>query len=215
MIQKNYTDINLNSIIFNDPIYNKNDDIFESNIKYSNGDSSDDFTINTARLRIVKIKKYGDVTKLVVEFLLSEPKFYEVIKNIDEYTINKVVENSERWFGNKSKYETIENLFKNTIELPNKLHNFPVMAIYLLNDCKIYNKVGDLVNINQLKENNEITTELQLKNIEFHVHKYNLDYICSKINIINYFCQVSHYLFTDSDDISSLEDNTSVESKDF
>jgi hypothetical protein len=215
MNPKNYNDINLNSIIFNDPIYNNNDEIFESVIKYSNRDGSDDFIMHTSRLRIVKIEKHGDVTKLVVEFLLSEPKFYEVINNIDYYTINQVVENSESWFGNKSKYETIENLFKNTVELPSKLHNFPVMTIYVLNNCKVYNKVGDLINIDELKENNEISTELKLKNIEFHIHKYNLVYICNKINITNYFCQVSHYLFDDSDDITNLDDDASVGSIEF
>jgi hypothetical protein len=69
--------------------------------------------------------------------------------------------------------------------------------------------------IDELKENNEISTELKLKNIEFHIHKYNLVYICNKINITNYFCQVSHYLFDDSDDITNLDDDASVGSIEF
>lgn len=211
----NYQDINIESIIFDNPIYNKSDEIFQSSVKYSNDNRSDDFFIKTSRLRIVKIEQFGDVVKLTVEFLLSEPKFYESIKSIDNYTIKQVVDNSESWFGNKSKHETIENLFMKTIDLPNKLHNFPIMTLYLLNDCEIYDKLGDKVDVSSLKENNEIIANIQLKDIEFHVHKYNLIYLCKKININNYFCQVSHYLFNDSDELEDLDDKSNINSIEF
>ena len=201
-----YSNINLYSIILNDPIYNKDDNIYVSSIRYNIEDNLEEFYIKSSRLKVINIEKIGNITKIEAEFLLTEPKFYEIVHSMDNYVIDQVVKNGNEWFGINLNYDTIENLFKKTIELPQRLDNFPKMIIFILSDSTIYDKSGEKILVEDIKENNEIITTLHLKNIEFHVNKYNLVYIAKTIEICNYFCQTSHYLFDDSDELDSINE---------
>lgn len=203
-----YSDVNLYSITFSEPIYQEEDSIYSSTVQYEDGENEGDFYIKTSRLRVDEIQKVGNLTKITVEFLLSDPKFYEVVRSIDNYVVDEIVKNGDEWFGISPKYDTIENLFKKTVQLPDRLEKFPRMDIFVVGEVEVIDKNGDNVSIDNLKVNNEIVAVLQLRNIEFHINKYNLIYTVEKVEICNYFCQSSHYLFDDSDELDSMNDNS-------
>lgn len=191
-----YEDIDLNLMRLNDLELEliENNKTFVSKIKY-NGQN---FDMKTSLLKLVDIKKENDICMIEVEFLSKFSDFYELIYDIDDFVLNQILSKSNKWFGaEKMNPETIENLFKRTLQLPNKLSRNPTMKLIV--DKKIDVKDGI--------KNSEIRLILNLDKIIFYPNMYLLNYNVIELEIVDDSCEK---LFSDDSRQSYTSDSESI-----
>ena len=202
-----YSQVNINDVIIEDPIYNKKKSLFYSEIKLTNSNSMNnssnnsmsdsliDFIFETDKMKIKSIEN----NKLTVEFLDNHPKFYKFIFNFDRFIFKSIIDNGESWFGNKPNYNTIDRLFKRSIIQQESLTCNPTMEFHLEDECVIRDLNGDKTKLSELNENNEISCKVNIKQIFFLENQFYLDYIIEEIIVENYICQQTECLFSESD----------------
>jgi hypothetical protein len=211
-----YKEINLYSISLSKLNFNENLDTFESKIIYHANDKYYEFLFTSSRLRLIN-KKKEDSLKIEVEFLKNYPKFYDTISSIDNYIINDIFKNGENILGSKLNLESIENLFVKTIKLPQNILSNPSLKLQLDDDCRVINKSGEEVDIDELTPNTEIVCILHLDKVLFYKNRCLLVLKVKEIKIENYSCQADNCLFSDSCDSSNddfIENQEDIEISD-
>ena len=193
-----YTKIKINDIIVDDPILNKKDRSFKSLIGLSiNKELSDveDFTFEMAPMKVKKINN----NKIELEFMVNHPNFYKFIYDVDRYIFDIIMENGEEWFGKPPKYETLDRLFQRSIKQQETLTSYPTMGFDISDICIIKDINGDNIKITEIEENNEVLCTVTIKQIIFRENRFYLDFRLEEINIVNYVCQQTECLFSESE----------------
>mgnify|MGYP001488336931 CR=1 FL=1 len=209
----NYNEINLNLFDLNVPIFNSNYNIFISKIlnnniqKIDNNDIVNDInnTINikSDSLRLLNFK--DDV--LQTEFLYSSNDFYKFINSLDVQFKNEIIKKGTEWFGNNLNSDTVNNIFKQSVILPDKLPGLPTVNFKWDDTCKISSNKKKKLSKNDLKQNMEIELDFIVEGIYFYKNRCHLVFNVKHIKILNDVCQSFESLFEDNDNSNNDHDN--------
>lgn len=200
-----YSQIELNNINLDDPDFDEQNNCFRSSVRYLNKD----LTFKTASMRLVEKR----ATNIDLEFLSSEPYFYETMSGIDLRICDVILEKGEEWFEAKLSRDTITTLFRKTIKLPKTVNSMPYMTMNISKDVLIEDKNKKNVTLDKINLNTELTFILKADSVVFFNNGYNLVYKVEKIHVQNYFCAVNKCLF-DTESSGSESGNSSVSNGD-
>ena len=133
---------------------------------------------------------------LFAEFLYSSQEFYNFIKSLDEYMKHEVIENGKEWFGEKFDADKVNNLFRPSIKLPEKLPSLPFIEFKLSDQCIIVNKELEKdYDLNDLKMDMEIKLHFCIDGVEFYKNHCNVSFSVYEIDINKNLCQTLDNLF--------------------
>ena len=155
--------------------------------------------IKSGNLRLIDIT--GNI--LTAEFLYSSQEFYSLIKEMDKYLKSQLVEKGPMWFGNKFDTDKINNLFRPSILLPDKLPGLPLIKFKLNENYKIVGKDDNRYDIDDLKTDMEIKVNFSIDGIEFHKNMCNVSFTVYQINIMKNFCQTLDNLYYPNSELMS------------
>jgi hypothetical protein len=201
-----YSKIDIFDTIIEDPIYNKKNNSFCSNLnlainKCSNDDNGNketilqDFVFTSDRMKVVKISS----DHISLEFQDNFPEFYKFIYDLDTFVLEFIFDNGKRWFGKAPKHDTLNTLFQRTIVPQDELKNNPTLELDIDSSCIIEDINSDEIDTDNLDINNEVTCIFNVNKIVFLENKFYLDMRVDKISLNNYVCQQTEYMFADSD----------------
>lgn len=196
----NCQEFDLQSLNFLHPIFNDRQGIFISNTNNSN------ITLNSAGMKLTSIN--NDV--ITVEFLYSQDSddFYKFIGQLDTRAKNTILDNGVEWFGSGLNEDTINNMFKRTVTLPDCLPSFPTMKFIVLGDCKISGTRKKKMTVNDLKEGMEIIVSFYIEGIFFYKNRCCLVYKARQIKVLNNICQTLQNLFGAEHEVNYIESET-------
>jgi hypothetical protein len=202
------SNINLELIKFNDPIFNDDNKKFESLIAYNLNDFITPLILKSSRVRVINVDKKCDTGKniITIQFLREYPKFYNFVCNFENFIVDTIYKNGNNWFGSEPNYDSIDNLLKRSVKLPLSLDDCPTMEIMISDDCSFHNKNDEQCFIDDLKQNNEVELIFCINRVEFNHSKYTIIYTIEAIKITNYFCQKNICLFENLDDLDSCSE---------
>lgn len=161
---------------------------FISKLLDENGNSA---YIKSSSLRLVDISE----NILTAEFLYSSQEFYNFIRNLDEYLKMQLIQKGPLWFGDKFDTDKINNLFRSTILLPEKLPGLPLLKFKLTDNFVIVGKDNNKYELDDLKSNMEIKIHFCIDGVEFHKNMCNVLMSVYQININKNLCQTIDNLF--------------------
>lgn len=204
-----YTDIKTSQITLNKLEFNKELDIYSSKIHYN--DKQLIFT--TPGMKLVSINDINNIKyKINAEFMANKSDFYKKILDIDQHILDTITNNSQTFFGSIMNSETLDVLFKRSVQLPRKLESLPTIELYVdSNNCQVIDKSGSTIEFIELREDYEVSFVLILEYVNFYKNKYNLEYKITEIKVHNYFCPTSEYLLNDSDSDNSNSNDSDEE----
>lgn len=191
-----YTKVRTDDIVVEDPIFNKKDGAFRSILGLEINNEIDDFTFEMGRMKVKSVNN----GKLTLEFLINYPNFYKFIYDLDRLILETIVDNSKEWFGKESKYETVDRLFQRSCVLQSSLTNYPTMEFSIPDACLIKDVNDDDITLSELEENNEVQCIVNVKQIIFLQNRFYLDFRMEEIHVVNYVCQQTECLFSESDE---------------
>jgi len=201
-----YNEINLYDLSLDLPQYNQTNQIFIS--KVLNNGNIKPLNIKSDSLRLVSFKD----NILQTEFLYSSNNFYKFINDMDTQFKNEIIYNGTKWFGENINNNTLNNIFKYSVSLPDKLPGLPMLNFILDDSCKILNKKKQ-TNIDDLKQNMEIELQFTIEEIHYQKYKCYPVFKIKQIKIVNDICQTLESLLDSSskeeDKIESHDNNNS------
>jgi len=194
-----FLNIDLNEVIIKDPIFNKKNNSFFSEIESSLKGDDCQISFNSQSMKVSKLTRENGHDFVTLEFLDNFPEFFKFIYELDEHIYRCVLTNGEHWFGNKPKPDTIQQLFKRSIILQNDLRSNPSMQFEVLEECELLDSEKDPIKFENLELNNEVKCKLTIKGLEFFENKFYLSFSLEQIVVENDVCQQTEYLFTNSE----------------
>lgn len=196
----NYNEINLYDYQLLMPTFNDSKNIFESELNKK-------CMIKSDHMKLLDIKD----NTIRCEFLYNTNKFYQFMLKSDNYYKGCIINNAVGWFGNSLNGDTINNMFKGVIALPNKLPNFPTVELVLDSGCEILNRSNKSIRLDQLKLNMEVVLFISLECLEFYKSRCNLRYKVHKVQSMGSVCQVLENLFNHGDNESEIDDRDNID----
>jgi hypothetical protein len=216
------TYFNLYSVKFDDLKMDNETGHYKSVITY-------DGDLHTPGMKIVDVSETERTIE--VEFLSRYPDFYDLVYSLDNYTVDSIVTNGERWFGNKPSNDTIDHLLQRTTKNPKSLHNLPSMIITVPKTCQIFGKENkhksnkksikqnsqpthtlnddlksftgnSLMLLNDLSINSEISLDLVLKSVIFKPTKCYLEYEAKRIIVTTLIGTVTESVMDSTEEYS-------------
>lgn len=195
----NFLNINLDDLIINDPIFNNKNESFYSEIFLSSKSQNSVVNFISQAMKITKIEIINGQKFITLEFLNNHPQFYEFVHKLEDKAFDIIFQNGENWFGNKPKYETLNQLFDRKIVVQQDLRSNPTMIFEITDDTMLYDQDHDEIDFNQLELNNEIICQILIKGVFFLNNKFYLDYSIQELKIKNTLSQLTEYLFSNSE----------------
>jgi len=187
-----YSSFNFQNIAINQPIYNNANKCYRSQLLTQD---SSDIIIKSSKFKLVNVKN----DNLIVEFLPYDNSFYNFINNLDNFIIESIVANGNMIFGTNAKLDTIDELYKKSINLPKSLNCCPTMIFKITNETIICDKYNNPITNDEMSINNEIELCFQLKHIDFKRNNCSTEFIAKKIKITSMMCQNNDIMFDNSD----------------
>ena len=130
-----------------------------------------------------------------LEFLPNASNFYKFLYNLDNRIIGEFAKNSKNLVGTQFSYDTIETLYNKTIKIPDYIPALPTITLSLTVDTIILDQQGEQIDIESIKEGNEVALLVTFDKVEFHKNRYRLVCIANCIQIKNGYC--NNCLFID------------------
>lgn len=193
----NYNEVDIDTINVEFPSFDSHKGIFISSVT-RNGNT---ICIKKVIMKLLNINN----NELELEFLYSDNNFYKFIYSLDKCCREQIIKNGSTWFGSNLNDDTINNIYKNSINLPVKIPALPFIRFNCAEECKIIKKRKKL-EISELKPNMELEIDLTITGIEYYKNKCHLSYSVQSIKVINDICQSFDSLF-DADNIESNIDS--------
>lgn len=205
---QNYKNININDIIFLEPLSNitKKNNKYISKCKYIENNKNINLFIKTPILKLESIDYDKDLI-FNLFFSKEDPLFYDFFYNLEFYLINYVSLNSKKWFDIEFNLNKIKRLYSSNIKLPKNLTNMPIFSINLpINDynyeTKIIDENNNNIKIDKLASNNSnIEMIINLKGFIFEENKFYIDWNIYQIKLYSNIKKENDYLFEDSDSV--------------
>lgn len=198
-----YKEIDTNLFHLNVPEFDYNYNIFISRLLNTNTNVKSKVTMNikSDSLRLLDIKD----GILQVEFLYSSNDFYEFINGIDSQFKEEIIVNGSDWFGNNLNNDTINNIFKQSVNLPVKIPGLPTINFRYDDNCKISGIKRKKLSMDDLKPNMEIELHFTVEGIYFYKNRCHLIHNVKQIKILNDTCQSFESLFGENDEDQSCD----------
>lgn len=170
-----FYDINIYTLKLTHPVYSLKE-LFISNLFDENNNI---INIKNKKFKLLHVND----NSLFLEFIPSSNLLYKFILELDKYIKEQIINNAEEWFENKVNNDTINNLYKSSINLPDTIPDaLPNMKFNLSNNCKIIQE-NKKIDISELKQNTIIKIDFSIIGLYFFKNKCHLEYIVNKINI--------------------------------
>lgn len=194
----NYKTIDLNTYQIENPIFDYNQKIYTSKLVNP--------VIKSQNLRIMSIINGSDQSDCVIktEFMPWSNNFYDFVQKSESHIKNLIVTKSVDLFGHSVNSETIGNLFKGSIFLPDKIPNLPTMNFIIVikkdkPDCKLINSKGKNMKFSDLTNDMEVEISYDIRELTFHKTKCYLSYVVKEIKVINNICASLECLLNSSE----------------
>lgn len=145
---------------------------------------------------------------LDMETMNVDYSFYDTFVNLDELNIKKTFENNKQWFGKEIPLDVIDNMYKRSNK-PVKKDSKPIFGFKVPMSkghvqCQIYDQKRTCVDLNKLKEGQEVVCILHIKGLKFLKQHYYCDIYISQIKVFlegdNKFAILDSYSFNDRDE---------------
>jgi hypothetical protein len=206
MLFQDTKEINISSYILNRPIFNQSLSLFISQ-----------FTNNAEQICYIKSPSLKIVStsdnNISIEFLPSSNEFYKFILSLDNHIKNLIIENGLSWFNSSLSFETIDLIFKKSVNLPISLPSLPMMTFHTDDNTKIfYKKKKNKINIQDLTNNMEVQINFTIKGVNFFKNKCCIIYCANEIFVANDVCQSLECLLNDDSENNST---TNIESESY
>lgn len=167
-----YNTLDLSTLVISAPLFNYEKNSFISELN-----------LTGLKTDCMKFVSYED-NYLIVEFVPSSTEFYNFIKELDTRTKNKIIENGQEWLGSDLNAQTINNLYKSILNLPESLPNLPYIRIFCPNP-KIIGKKRKKLTMDQLNKNMEIELSISFDGIYFEKYQCYLACKIDQIKVVN------------------------------
>ncbi|ARF09442.1 hypothetical protein Indivirus_1_65 [Indivirus ILV1] len=190
-------------------IFNLNEPIFHENkfVARLKDENNNDAYMRSSRLRLLGISN----NIISVEFLYSSNEFYNFIKSVDDYIKNKIIENSPNWFGNHFNGDKVNNLFRSSIYLPEKLPGLPYMNFKVTDNCIVLDRDNRKCSIDELKVNMEIKLHYSIDGVEFYKNHCEVSFSVYEIDISKYLCQTLDSILCSNEEAINDTENEIIE----
>ncbi len=209
-----YKKVNLYMFNFEQPNFESTYNIFISNLIKTDETglpgTNSQLNVKSDGLKLLCIKD----NSLQIEFLPSSNNFYNFINTLDAKAKDEIIKKGLDWFGNNLNIDTVNNIYKQSIQLPVKLPGFPILNFKISENCKITGTRRKKLTIDDLKPNMEIELSFIIEGVYFYKNKCNLVYCVNCIKVINGMCQTLENLFSDNDELNKNDNNIDSETND-
>lgn len=201
MTYLDYKKVNLYMFSLEQPVYDSTYNVFISNLtKMDSLDTSNKSMKLNVKSDSVKLLCIKDNT-LQIEFLPSSNNFYNFINTLDMKAKDEIIKKGSDWFGvNSLNIDTVNNMYKQSSQLPIKLPGFPTVNFKIDENCKITGARRKKLAIESLTQNMEIELSFTVEGVYFYKNKCHLVYCVNCIKVINGMCQTLENLFSDNND---------------
>ena len=205
---KRYEDVNLDDFNYTKPTKFNNSYFGQM----SSGSNNEPIYIQTPIIRVKSNIK--EVLNQKVPYLeLSIPKnrldFYDLFINIDDKNIKTTFSKSEEWFGKPLPLEAIDDMhkpltkgFKKNSE-PTIRYKIPIIKGKV--QCSVYNQSKTFIDINEIKENDEVILILHLKGLKVLKQNYFCECYITQIKLFQEkdlkYNIIQDYSFVDDEEL--------------
>lgn len=184
-------------------IFNLNQPIFDFTYNIFISKFNSEICVKYNSVKLLEVSE----DSLRIEFLHSSNILYGCITQLDDKVKEEIILNGESWFGNNLNTDTINNMFKYSIKLPEKLPGFPTMEFKISENCGVFGVSGKRrMAIGKLKPNMEIEIGFSVSGVHFYKNRCNLVYCVNYIKVINNVCLMLEDLFGGNSDEENIED---------
>lgn len=162
-----YNETNLYDYKLLEPEFDSTNNIFASKLQ---DNKNKELKIKSGNMRF--LSKQDNYIK--VEFLHTSNEYYQYIKSLDTFLKSEAEKHLTSMLGNVNK-ETLDNLFRSSIIVPDKLPALPMMMFKLNENCKFSGLKRRKLSIDDFKEN---------ANVEIHYVVHGINYFKNKCEIV-------------------------------
>ena len=183
---KNYDSIDVNNFNYTKP--EKYNNSYFGSMSY--GDNTEPIYIQTPKLKCkTNIKDILSIKTPYLEVIIPKNRldFYDLFINIDDKNVKTTFNRSEEWFNKELPMEAIDEMhkpitkgFKKNTE-PSIKFKLPIIKGKV--QCSVYNQMRNFIDINDIKENDEIILILHLKGLKVLKQHYFCDCYISQIKL--------------------------------
>ena len=183
---KTYESIDVDKFNYNKPT--KYNNSYFGPLSYDT--NTEPIYVQTPKLRCkTNIKDVLDNKNPYLEVSIPKNRldFYDLFLNIDDKNVKTTFDKSEEWFGKALPREAIEEMykpitkgFKKNTE-PTIKFKIPVSKGKL--QCSCYNQMKNFIDVSEIKENDEIILNLNLKGLKVLKQHYFCDCYISQIKL--------------------------------
>lgn len=188
-----YNEINLYDYKLSEPNFDTINSIFTSKFL----DTKDkELKLKSGNMRLVSTQD-----KIIkAEFLHTSDEYYQYIKNIDSYLKSEAEKHLSNILGNINK-ETLDNLFKSSILLPEKIPALPTMIFRLNDNCKFIGQKRRKITLEEFKENSNIEVHFVIHGINYYKNKCEIIYDVLQLKLIDTTCETIENLINKTQEI--------------
>ena len=164
------------------------------------------------------VTKNGFVTtgkKTYIDLMFSRDDEYmlEWIENLEERLQDLIYENSSDWFENELSKSDIEDSFLPSLK-PYKSGKYYLLRCFTTyninnitsNNLKIYDEDNNDLSVEDIKENSNIITILQVNDIKFTSKNFQIDFLVKQVMLINEVNIINDKLIT-KETVGTKQDN--------
>ena len=210
---KTYDSIDINQFNYTKPT--KYNNSYFGSMSY--GKNLEPIYIQTPKLKCkTKAKEILQNKNPYLEVIIPKNRldFYDLILSIDDKNVKTTFNRSEEWFNKELPMEAIDEMhkpltkgFKKNSEPTIK---FKIPIIKSKAQCSVYNQLRTFVDINEIKENDEVILILHLKGLKVLKQHYFCDCYISQIKLF----QEKDLKYNIIDDYSFIENEDDIDDLD-
>ena len=195
-----YNEANLYDYHLSEPEFDDVDKLYKSKLL---DDKKKGLRIKSGNMRFLsKQDKY-----IKAEFLHTTNDYYQYIKNIDSHLKGEAEKHLLNILGNINK-DTLDNMFRSSILLPEKIPSLPTMLFKLNDDCKFAGLKRRKATIDDFKEDSNIEVHFIIHGINYFKNRCEIVYDVLQLKLIETSCETIETLINKTSEIQyQLSDN--------
>lgn len=156
----------------------------------------------------MKIKEIND-NDIILEFLSNHPDEYDFFYNLEKKVVDVVYKNGLMWFNGNVTYDNIKQMHRPLLQLPTHIKEKPYIILPFNSNIKIVDKNNEMIDKSDMKVNYEVIATIDIPCVSFERDYYMLMICLSSLSIIDYYVEMSNYLFYNS--MESYDEETEID----
>jgi len=195
-----YHEVKLYDYTLSEPEFDSANNIFTSKLL---DNKNKELRIKSGNMRLVSRQD----KQIRVEFLHTADEYYQYIKNLDSLLKGEAEKHLSNILGNINK-DTLDNMFRSSILLPEKLPSLPVMVFQLNDNCKFTGLKRRKATLEDFKENSNIEVHFVVHGINYFKNKCEIIYDVLQLKLVEASCETIESLINKNSEIEyQLSDN--------